>query len=493
MSVVPTSLIYKRRFYLHMIVMKFGGTSVKDADAILSVLDIVEHESARNPLVVLSACAGVTDTLIRIARSAASGDDNASLTELTSLRERHLRIAQELLTGFLLTTTTTKIIHQCEELELLVRGVSILRELTPRVFDHFMSFGEGWSTLLTAHAAIERGKKAVLVDSRTILRTNDEFTRAIPDFAETAKNTHVKILPLIESGHIVITQGFIGASPGNITTTLGRGGSDYSAAIFGTVLDADEIQIWTDVDGVLTANPNLVPEARLIRELTFNEAAELAYFGAKVLHPSTILPAIKKKIPVRVLNSLKPDYIGTLITANGSVPTDGSMHAVKAIAHKEGITIIRIQSTRMLMAHGFLARVFEIFARFKKSVDVIATSEVGISLTVDDTSGIEDIVRELREIADVTIEDKKAVFSVVGENLKYSRGIAGKTFTALAEAGVNIELISHGGSEINITFVISETQVRPALRAIHREFFTNPPGQSNRKKKKNTAPIDKSR
>jgi aspartate kinase len=476
-----------------MIVMKFGGTSVQDAAAILNILDIIEHESGRKPLIVLSACAGVTDALIRIANNAASDDITASLTELTSLRERHIQTAQELLSGGTLNATTTKIIRQCEELELLIRGVSIVRELTPRVLDHFMSYGEGWSTLLTAQAGTERGMKTVLVDSRTILRTNDEFTRAIPDFTVTEHNAIDKLSPLIESGHIIVTQGFIGASPGGITTTLGRGGSDYSAAIFGTVLNAEEIQIWTDVDGVLTANPKLVPEAQLIRELTFNEAAELAYFGAKVLHPSTILPAIKKKIPVRVLNSHKPDYVGTLITANGGDSVNESANVVKAIAHKEGITIIRINSTRMLMAHGFLARVFEIFARYRKSVDVIATSEVGISLTVDDTSAIDDIVRELREIADVTVEGNRAVFSVVGEKLKHTKGIAGRTFTALADAGVNIELISHGGSEINITFVISEQQVKPALLSVHREFFRKAPVRPIRKNKKITAPLDKSR
>jgi aspartate kinase len=267
-----------------------------------------------------------------------------------------------------------------------------------------------------------------------------------------------------------VTQGFIGATISGETTTIGRGGSDYSAAILGSVLDAEEIQIWTDVDGILTADPTILPNSFRIKQMTFREAAELAYFGARVLHPKTILPAVEKGIPVRVLNSRRPDSTGTLITARSPEP---SGCVVKSVAYKEGITLVSIESTRMLMAHGFLARLFEVFAQFRKPVDVIATSEIGVSLTVDDSSGLDEIVHTLREVAEVTVQPHRAVLCVVGENMKYTRGIAAKVFTALDRVGVNVELISHGGSEINLTLVIREEEIRTAVEALHAEFFSN--------------------
>ncbi len=458
-----------------MIVMKFGGTSVKNADSLSNVANIVEQYTEKKPLVVLSAGAGVTDTLIDIAGKAAETNSDLALEKLAALRERHITTAKSLLQGDYLNTVEQALINHFQKLEKLVEGVSILRELTPRILDHFVSFGEQWSCLLFEQKLSQDGYNVEWVDSREVLVTDNDFTKARPLFDITENRTRQYIFPLLYKNKIVVTQGFIGSTQDGITTTLGRGGSDYTAAILGSLMEAEEIQIWTDVSGVLTANPTIVPDARPVREMTFNEAAELAYFGAKVLHPSTILPAIKKKIPVRVLNSHSPANEGTLITANKvygqySVYPNGDS-VVKSIAHRGGITTIRIQSTRMLMAHGFLVKVFEIFARYKKSVDVIATSEVGISLTIDDKSNLENIVTELEKIAEVQVMPDKAVFSIVGENIKRTHGIAGRAFTALGNAGINVELISHGGSEINLTFVISEEQIKPALLALHEEFF----------------------
>jgi len=459
-----------------MIVMKFGGTSVKDTDSLTNVAEIVAQHIDNKPLVVLSAGAGVTDTLISIARKAAATNIQSALENVATLRERHFATAKTLLKGEYLNTVLQAFTKQFEELDMLIKGVSILQELTPRVLDHFMSFGEQWSCLLLEQKLLQYGNKAGWIDSREVLITDNDFTNATPLFDVIENRVRQYIFPLIQKNTIVVTQGFIGATQDGITTTIGRGGSDYSAAIIGSLLEAREIQIWTDVSGVLTANPGMVPDARPVREMTFNEAAELAYFGATVLHPSTILPAISKKIPVRVLNSNRPDDEGTLITAN-DVHGKRTVHpngddVIKSIAHRTGITVIRIQSTRMLMAHGFLAKVFEIFARHKKSVDVIATSEVGISLTVDDQLNIDRIANELDDIADVSVLPEKAVISIVGEHLKKVLGIAGRAFTALGNAGVNVELISHGGSEINLTFVISEDQVKDALPALHSEFFS---------------------
>ena len=458
-----------------MIVMKFGGTSIADAESIANAARIVTRSIDRKPLVVLSAGAEVTDALISVARRAVRQDRKGAIEEVHALRLRHTGTARRLLDPEHAERVTAVLDEQFAHLEKLVKGVAILQELTPRVLDHFMSFGEGWSCLLFEQKLLQEGLHCEWIDSREILITDSKFNKATPLFDVSANRARQYIRPLAEGKTVVVTQGFVGSAKNGITTTLGRGGSDYTAAILGSLLDAEEIQIWTDVSGILTAHPSIVPDARPVHELTFNEAAEIAYFGAKVLHPSTLLPAMKKNIPVRVLNAHRPDDRGTLITANGAhaapaIPSNGES-VVKSIAHRTGITIVRIQSSRMLMAHGFLARVFDIFARFGKSVDIIATSEVGISVTVDDATGLDEIVEELRQIAEVQVHPEKAVISIVGERMRSAPGVAGRAFTALGNAGISLDIISHGGSEINLTFVINQHQVKTALRILHEEFF----------------------
>ncbi|MBI4428285.1 MAG: lysine-sensitive aspartokinase 3 [Ignavibacteriales bacterium] len=451
-----------------MIVMKFGGTSVEDASAIRTVCHIIASRLHLRPLVVVSACAGVTSSLIEIAGNASKGLETEALEQLSLLRVRHKKIALELQLND--ETVLPLLDRDFDEIRRAVQGIFALRELTPKTLDYITAFGELWSSTLLGAGLSQSQIPVQVVDARTILVTNSNFTFAEPILDDTREKALGVFSPLIDNGTVVVTQGFIGATKDGITTTIGRGGSDYSASIFGSVLNADEIQIWTDVDGILTADPSILPEARLIKEMTFNEASELAYFGARVLHPSTILPAIKKNIPVRVLNTWRPSTEGTLIS-RVSLTDRGCL--LKSIAYKEGITVITIQSTGMLMNHGFLARVFDAFARHKKGVDVVATSEVGISLTIDNDSAIESIIGELEEIAEVRVEKHKAVMCVVGENLKYTKGIAARIFTALSKAGVNIELISHGGSEINLTFVIDETDIQNAVKSLHDELFRN--------------------
>jgi len=451
-----------------MLIMKFGGTSVEDAAAMQNIGRIVTRECDRAPLVVFSACAGVTNALVRAAKLSAQGSSAEANSLLTLIRNRHLKIAADLFTNG--SSVQSEVNELCDQLQahagpLLARPVNL-----PRLLDQLTSFGERLSTLLFSRYLLQQGITVHLIDARTIIVTNDEFTGAIPDFELTARNARKFLLPLVSPRSILVTQGFIGATISGETTTIGRGGSDYSAAILGSVLDAEEIQIWTDVDGILTADPTILPNSFRIKQMTFREAAELAYFGARVLHPKTILPAVEKGIPVRVLNSRRPDSTGTLITARSPEP---SGCVVKSVAYKEGITLVSIESTRMLMAHGFLARLFEVFAQFRKPVDVIATSEIGVSLTVDDSSGLDEIVHTLREVAEVTVQPHRAVLCVVGENMKYTRGIAAKVFTALDRVGVNVELISHGGSEINLTLVIREEEIRTAVEALHAEFFSN--------------------
>lgn len=460
-----------------MIVMKFGGTSVQDAAAIRNVANIVLRERDRLPLVVVSAGAGVTNALLDMAKKSAAGNLPEALATVAALLQRHFAIADELFKDGRIQTSR-ELAHKtfnrdCRELEKLAQSLAVLQELTPRTLDQCTAFGEQWSSLLLTHELLQRGGDACLIDARTVLITGNEFTRAAPLCDHIDAKAKEIFLPRLQQRQLVVTQGFIGATANGLTTTIGRGGSDYSAAIFGAALAVEEIQIWTDVDGILSADPSILPKARRIKQMTFNEAAELAYFGAKVLHPSTILPAIKKNIPVRVLNSKRPDGQGTLITQTAA---SRSSCIVKSIAYKERITLINVQSTRMLMAHGFLARLFAVFAAHQKSIDVIATSEVGVSLTIDNADKLEFLLAELREFAEVRVEHRKAVFCLVGENMKSTRGIAARVFAALDRAGVNIELISHGGSEINLTFVISEAQIAAAVKCLHDEFFSEVQG-----------------
>ncbi len=462
-----------------MIVMKFGGTSVQDAAAIRNAADIVLRERAPTPLVVVSACAGVTNALIRLAHKSAEGDLQEALTIIRDLRDRHHAIIGGLFQAApsreniaLPELLREQIGRDCRQLEELAQSLAVLRELTPRTLDQIAAFGEQWSSLLLSSELLQRGVSTRLVDARKVLITDEAFTRAAPLFEITNAKAQEIFLPILQKGTLVVTQGFIGATANGLTTTIGRGGSDYSAAIFGAALTVAEIQIWTDVDGILSADPSILPEARRIKTMTFNEAAELAYFGAKVLHPSTILPAIQKNIPVRVLNSKRPAGEGTLITNTAPAPAQG---IVKSIAYKERITVINLRSTRMLMAHGFFARLFEVFAAHKKSISAIATSEVGVSLTIDDAGNLESILAELRQFAEIRCEPNRAVVCVVGENLKSTRGLVGRIFAALDRAGVNAELISYGGSEINLTFVIPEAQIVAAIKSLHDEFFSAAP------------------
>jgi aspartate kinase len=295
--------------------------------------------------------------------------------------------------------------------------------------------------------------------------TDDNFTRAAPLFDLTDAAIREQLIPAVKAGRVPVFQGFIGSTQSGITSTIGRGGSDYSAAIVGAALDAYDIQIWTDVDGIMTTDPRMVPEARRVKVISFDEAAELAYFGARVLHPATILPAVRKKIPVHVLNSYRPEAEGTLITEEAP-PCE---NPVKAIAYKKGITIINITSTRMLMAHGFLKKIFEIFDLHRTAVDVVSTSEVSVSLTLDETSALWDIVTELKKIGEVKVEGSKAIVCCVGDNLRNIPGVAHLVFSAAQD--VNIHMISQGASAINITFVIDEDRLTRVVSGLHDVFF----------------------
>jgi aspartate kinase len=450
-----------------MIVMKFGGTSVQDAKAIERVAAIVKERLPLRPVTVVSAMAKVTDQLLAMSRAAGAGDRKTAVKLCRALQERHYDTAGELLGTARFSQFHSELGGDFENLEELLRGISAVGELTPRTNDHVAAYGEMLSSKIVAAAFAALGLPSAHVDSRECIVTDGAHTKAAPLFAETDERLRANVQPLLDKGFAPVMGGFIGATKAGVTTTIGRGGSDYSAAIIGSGLNAERIEIWTDVDGMMTTDPRLCPDARRIRVISFEEAAELAYFGAKVLHPATVLPAVQKNIPVYILNSQNPTCEGTRITAKAP-PTRNSF---KAIAVKKRITIVDVAAPRMLLAHGFLKAIFEAFDRHRIPVDVVSTSEVSISLTVDSNESIPALAADLAKLADVKYEGRKAIICVVGENLRNTPGIAARIFTEVRD--VNIRMISQGASEINITFVVEEDAVPQVVKQLHQKFFTD--------------------
>ena len=449
-----------------MIVMKFGGTSVEDARSMQNVISLIRREQSRRPVVVLSAIAGATNALLNAARLAEEGKFNEAILLLNQLLEQHVSIAENLIDD---RPTCQQLIlsfrRKIEDLRNLCQGIALLGELTSRSLDAIASVGELLSSQILIEAMRVQGLPAKLVDARSFMITDDQFTSAAPLVDEINKKAHEELTPLVASGVIAVTQGFIGATRKGVTSTLGRGGSDYSASIIGAALGAEEIQIWTDVDGVLTADPRIAPLAQKLNVISFREASELAYFGAKVLHPSTILPAVRKNIPVIVLNSKRPDSTGTRIVAD----PPKTRAVVKSIAAKNGITVLNIQSSRMLMAYGFLESIFSVFNRHKTSVDLVSTSEVAVSLTIDDTARLPQVVEELEKFAEVAIYENKAILCVVGDQMHATAGVADRIFHALGD--INAMMISQGASENNMSMVVEESQITLAVQRLHKEFF----------------------
>jgi aspartate kinase len=350
----------------------------------------------------------------------------------------------------------------------MLTALAILREASPRSLDGIASSGELLSSRLVAGAFVAAGVDAVWIDARRAIVTDDHYTAAAPLMAETKAALKTEVVPHLAAGRLPVVGGYVGATGDGVATTLGRGGSDYSAAIIGAGLSAAEIQIWTDVDGMLTADPRIVDTPRVVPHLSFGEASELAYFGAKVLHPSTILPAVADNIPVKILNSRKPDVPGTVITAT----PPQSDRPITALACKRKITVVEVTSTRMLMAHGFLRRLFEVFERYRTSVDVVTTSEVSVSVTIDDDRRIDDIASALREFAEVTVEPNMALVCAVGENLRADPAFAIRMLAGLD--GIPLRMVSQAASRRNVTVVMRDSDVGSAMSRLHDAWFASP-------------------
>ena len=448
-----------------MIVLKFGGTSVGDAEAIERTAAIVRTRADAGPVVVVSALAGVTNTLVALAEQAARGHLIGAIRAVEDLRERHLRQAELLLgTGPESADTCAELSAMTDELAHLAEALATLGDLTPRSQDAIAAFGEKMSSILCVAAFTRRGLPAVHVDACAVMITDASFSRAEPQPEAIADACRRDVLPLLRQGKVPVLGGFIGSAQGTgITTTLGRGGSDYSASLFGAAMRADAIEIWTDVDGMLTADPRVVPGAGLIEQIGFDEASELASFGAKVLHPNTIAPAVRLGIPVYVLNSRRPTGHGTKITF------DAPRRPVTAIAGKTSVTLVRVGSPRMLLTEGFLRALFEIFERHKTSVDVVATSEVSVSLTIDDDARLEAIVGDLRGLGDVSVERNRGIVAVVGSAIAEGGRAMARALDALGD--VRVHMLSLSASGINLTMVVDGEQVQPAMQRLHAAFF----------------------
>ena len=446
-------------------ILKFGGSSVADVAAVERVTSVVREHGGPRPVVVVSAIAGATDALLAAADAAEDGDPRAPEPSLEALFGRHASIARRLAPPEAGDALRGELEAARRDIARLLDRVARERDQRPALRDEVASYGERLSASLLAAVLTSAGVAARYVDSRHCLTTDATHGRANPLLPLTLERTRAILTPLLDGGLVPVLGGYIAATADGITTTLGRGGSDYSAALVGAALDAQEIQIWTDVNGVLTADPRVVPGARTVASLSYAEAAELAYFGAKVLHPKTIQPAMDRDIPVRICNSRAPRDPGTVVTAVGEVRPGG----VKAIAHKCGVTILQITSTRMLGAYGFLRALFDVFDRHRTAVDVVTTSEVSVSLTVDDTASLDGIVADLRGLGTVSLEPDRAIVCVVGEGLRTTPGIAARVFATVRD--INVSLISQGASRVNLTFVVEEARVREAVCRLHQAFF----------------------
>jgi aspartate kinase len=441
-------------------ILKFGGTSVQDAAAFERVGGIVRSHGGARPVLVVSAMSGMTDALLAAA-AAAPGDPAAALASLEPLLERHREVAQRLLSPSAASAWCSELENETRALTGLLGRIARGAGAKAALQDELAAYGERLAASLLSTVLQARGFRAHHVDSRRCIVTTEEHPGAVPLLPETRTRTKAELGPVLDRGDMPVLGGYVAAAANGAPTTLGRGGSDYSATLIGAALRAAEIQIWTDVSGVLTADPRTVRGARTIPRLSYAEAAELAYFGAKVLHPRTIQPARDERIPVRICNSHAPDDPGTLVTAEADIWPE----TVKAIAHKPGITIVQVASARKLGAYGFLRALFEVFERHGTAVDVVATSEVSVSLSVEETAQLPQMVAELGRLGDVQVEPHRGVVCIVGEGLRGTPGIAARVFEAIRD--INVVLVSQGASQVNLTFVVDEAEVGEVVNRLH--------------------------
>ncbi len=448
---------------LECVVMKFGGTSVEDAAAIRRLCKLVARPSPQRPVVVVSALAKVTDQLMNAGWAAAAGQLDSAREILQVLRQRHETVSRGLANGDERKRLSKEVVKEFRSLDRLLVAIASEKALTARAQDSLLGAGELLSSRLVQSALRSGGLDAVLVDARECIVTDAAHTRATPLWDETNERLRAVILPLLESGQVPVMGGFVGATRDGIPTTLGRGGSDFSASIVGAGLHAERIEIWTDVDGIMTTDPDLCPDARRVPRMSFDEAADLAYFGAKVLHPATLVPAIRGNIPVWVLNSRHPECRGTEIVAH----CDGD--GVKAITSKRGVALVDVEPVRWF-APELLREVFDVFERHQHNLDLLSASRGSLALLVSSVSGLPAIAEELKGMANVRWENHKALVCLVGEQVRRRPEIAGRAFRAIGD--IDVRMICQGASERNISFLVDESRAVEAVQRLHRAFFS---------------------
>ncbi|NUN69267.1 MAG: aspartate kinase [Bacteroidetes bacterium] len=461
-----------------MLTMKFGGTSVGDVPRLQEVVSIVRQFLGEQPVVVASAMGGLTNVLLDTAQKAVERRTGEVNNAVAAIQDRHLKIANTLVQDY--PRRAALIAAQQEmidDLSNFYQGVALLRELSPRSLDSIAAFGELLSCRQIATILEDSGIPAKFIDARTLVRTDDQFGEANIDFAVTEPALHAALVPLVQQGIVPVVTGFIASTAEGITTTIGRSGSDYTGSVVGAAVNSSEIWIWTDVDGVMTADPRNVNGAKVLKEISYREAAEMSYFGAKVIHPKTMVPAIEKKIPIRIKNTFNPSHHGTLISAS---PDNGGTWA-KTVTSINDLAIIAIEGNGMIGVPGVSGRIFTALARAQVNVMMIsqASSEHNVCIIVpkkDSAHGLKTLREEFsidiakKIIDDITMRGPVSIVAVVGEGMIGSKGIAGKTFSAVAQADVNIIAIAQGSSELNISFVVEQNEAKKAVQAVHDAF-----------------------
>ena len=458
-----------------MIVIKFGGTSVGDAQRVANAIDIVAERKELSPIVVVSALSGVTNDLVAASEAARACDADRVNQIIAAVRQRHedvaMRLVQQKFDFF--ESFIKQLDKQIDQIHTILSGIALLGEITPRAKDKVVAIGEKLSSVLFAYSMMMRALPGEHVDSEEVVITDAKFGEASPLMDDTRESAHRVLLPLVERNRIPVMGGFIGRTRDGATTTLGRGGSDYSAALIGAAVGAEEVQIWTDVDGMMTCDPRLIPTARIIERISYTEAAELAWFGAKVLHPRTIAPAVAQKIAVRVLNTHNVASPGTLITEAGDT---NETAGPRAVAVKRGITVVHMTSNKMLGAHGFLARLFAIFEELEVSVDLITTSEVSVSVTIDEDNPR--LLDKLKTVADVEGIRNQCIVAIVGRNLMRDSIVGARVFEAMR--GIPMSMFSFGTSGLNLSIVVDDKDADRSVRAVHAALFEGTPSQATR-------------
>jgi aspartate kinase len=449
-----------------MIVMKFGGTSLGDAGAFRAARDRIRERLSRSPVVVVSACSGVTSSLLTTTAGAATGSLARSMEIVDSLYARHRAIADGLLSPAIREKFLSGVKNDCEVLERTLWEVSRVHDAPAEIVDGSTALGEQWSSGLLHALLLDSGLPSELISATELLVTDDQFTRANPDLAESRRRIRSRVPP--SRDHVIVTQGFIGSTPEGDITTIGRGGSDYSAAIIGSALDAEEIEIWKDVNGVLSADPAVVPDAVPLSDMTYEEHLELSHYGARVLHPSTFLPAMEKQIPLRVLNSFNPSFPGTVIRPERITDPAGR---ITSITSKRGVSEVSVLGRRDFRRRALVAEFMRILAAHGRDIEFLVNSEAGVSFVSD--AGEEDLVlfRQLAEGSRISLRNHRAIVCIVGDNIRGRRDVGSDAYDTLEKAGITIDHVFDGVSEHSLVLLLNEDVAGNAVRILHDRFF----------------------